>query len=668
MSRNNIQLSLFFLAVVTMASANTPYLAEAALEKQDLALINKTVFEVVVLKQTRDSLTYERPLPLDLLPYIERTDKYRSLGTAFTIGPTEYVTAAHVLNLGTKSQENDYYIRDVNGAVYAIDKVLKYSDRRDFVVFSVKDRPAGKFLSVNTNPEMNDKVYAVGNALGEGIVIRDGLYTSNTPEDLSGEWKWMRFSAAASPGNSGGPLLDVNGSVIGIVLKKSPSENLNIALPIGEVKNAKVGAAVVYQKMKYFLDNMPMSKIDTIQREIALPKPYQELSDELNTLIEQFARKLLDQLLAENRDKIFPNGKESLFLLNTYYHENFPRVIVKGDDGNWDAQSTYTKDLTLEHNGSMAIGRMGTSVLMHVQKPDDIPLQTFYSDSKVLMDTLLKGLSITRQVGMDKIKITSLGKADRESTFVDQYKRKWLIKDWVLEYNNTSIVTFSLPVPGGAVILMRGGPTGLANGHIMDLKVLTDFMYVSYCGSLKEWREYLTMGELLPNVFSTLNIKFDYGKQIAFRSKRIAFYLDQTNMNISENSDLHLSFGFFREGSHVVWDLKEVSVGEDINNVTNYKLTRYTKPASELSDKTKSDWKKLVAKDPPYNKAGFIEDNSTKIASVFTRNLPDSKIQETAVLYRVQYRKEGTWADKEMLEKLEAFQKNVSIFDDVQAD
>jgi hypothetical protein len=69
-----------------------------------------------------------------------------------------------------------------------------------------------------------------GNALGEGIIIRDGLYTSDTPEEREGRWKWIRFSAAASPGNSGGPLVDRKGRVIGVVLRKSPSENLNVAV------------------------------------------------------------------------------------------------------------------------------------------------------------------------------------------------------------------------------------------------------------------------------------------------------------------------------------------------------------------------------------------------------------------------------------------------------
>src|SRR5581483_8096915 len=93
-------------------------------------------------------------------------------------------------------------------------------------------------LDTNAKPSLNSVVYAVGNALGTGVVIRDGLYTSDTPEDENGRWKWMRFSAAASPGNSGGPLLDQDGKVIGVVLMKSPNENLNYALPIGEVLNA----------------------------------------------------------------------------------------------------------------------------------------------------------------------------------------------------------------------------------------------------------------------------------------------------------------------------------------------------------------------------------------------------------------------------------------------
>src|SRR5690348_14277958 len=71
--------------------------ASAALDQRSQAKVRAATFEVVVPKPTEDPLTYEKPLPLDLLPYNERTDKYHSIGTAFSLGGGRYVTAAHVL-------------------------------------------------------------------------------------------------------------------------------------------------------------------------------------------------------------------------------------------------------------------------------------------------------------------------------------------------------------------------------------------------------------------------------------------------------------------------------------------------------------------------------------------------------------------------------------------
>ncbi|RPI99957.1 MAG: serine protease, partial [Deltaproteobacteria bacterium] len=155
----------------------------ASLSSPAMDAISDAVYEVVVPKPTKDSLEYERPLPMDLLPYSVRTDKYDSFGTAFAISPSEIVSAAHVMNLGIGSQFKEIFLRDKGGTVYSIDKVLKYSKNRDFVVFSLRNAAAKRFLPVNRNPRVNQKVYAVGNALGEGIVIRDGLYTSDTPEE-----------------------------------------------------------------------------------------------------------------------------------------------------------------------------------------------------------------------------------------------------------------------------------------------------------------------------------------------------------------------------------------------------------------------------------------------------------------------------------------------------
>src|SRR5688572_15958981 len=176
--------------------------------------------EVVARKPVQDSAIYEKALPLELLPYAYRSDEYLPVGTAFAIGTNRFVSAAHVLDGFIGSNFALTGLRDSTGRVYEIDQILKYSMPQDFVVFSLKDAPNIKPLEAERRPAVGQAVYAVGNALGQGVVVRDGLYTSDTPE----EWKWVRFSAAASPGSSGGPLLDAKGRVIGVVRGASPNE------------------------------------------------------------------------------------------------------------------------------------------------------------------------------------------------------------------------------------------------------------------------------------------------------------------------------------------------------------------------------------------------------------------------------------------------------------
>ena len=50
--------------------------AAEGLDARLLPQIQGATFEVVAAKPANDPLTYEKPLPLDLLPFQERTDKY----------------------------------------------------------------------------------------------------------------------------------------------------------------------------------------------------------------------------------------------------------------------------------------------------------------------------------------------------------------------------------------------------------------------------------------------------------------------------------------------------------------------------------------------------------------------------------------------------------------
>jgi serine protease Do len=638
-----------------------------SLDSRMMDAISDAVYEVVVPKPVKDSLQYEKPLPMDLLPYSIRTDKYYSIGTAFAISPSEFVSAAHVMNLGSGSQFKEIFLRDREGKVYSVDKVLKYSKNRDFIVFSLRDATAKRFLPLNKSPRLNQKVYAVGNALGEGIVIRDGLYTSDTPEEEAGEWKWIRFSAAASPGNSGGPLLDQKGNVIGIVLRKSPSENLNYAVPIREVLNARRDVAVVQTKLRYLLDNMDMTKRETLKKEIALPKTYGELDRELNAIITQFSDKLLRDLLAENRDTIFPHGPGSTRLLYKGYEAVFPHLIIKGKDGNWDAYyPSGTKDADLGNNGRLMYGTLGSTVFMYVRKPDDIPLEKFYGDSKQFMDLILKGGDRSRTIGAENIKITSMGSAFEDYRFTDSYGRIWIVRTWLIEYNDTKVVTFSLPVPGGCIVMMRTDDTGnIDQGHIPDLKVLSDFIYVSYYGTFKDWREFLRMKDLLPSIFSTLDIHIKNNEVFRYKSTRLSLSYGPDVLKIADNSDLRLDFGYFQDQGKTVWDVTNISIGQERYNQIGYTVSRKMKPPKELGDQYQSNWKDMVERKFPYNRSAYYKDKVTMISTTDHRGSQpgEEDVPSVSVLYAVGFMEQGNVGQKEMDAKLEAFMRNLVVYE-----
>ena len=139
-------------------------------------------------------------------------------------------------------------------------------------------------LKINEKAKMNTNVFPVGNASGEGIIIRNGILTSRTYEMEAGEWQWLRFSAAASPGNSGGPLINEEGEVIGIITMKSENENLNYALPIAETKNDPENTGIIKASVYYRLPNVTNEKeLDDFKTQIKLPMKYKELHSQLTS-------------------------------------------------------------------------------------------------------------------------------------------------------------------------------------------------------------------------------------------------------------------------------------------------------------------------------------------------------------------------------------------------
>src|SRR5579872_784099 len=365
----------------------------ATLAPESQKAVRAATFEVVLRKLDTELLTYEKPLPLELIPYSIRSDKYWSIGTAFAIGPNTYVSAAHVLEATIGSQFGAPALRDGSGHVYPLDRVLKFSAHEDFVVFTISGAPAATPVATNPDYKIDDVVFAVGNALGEGVVVRDGLLTSETPEEKDGRWKWLRFSAAASPGNSGGPLLDASGRVIGIVRAKSPNENLNYALPIGRVLDAPEQAAF---DLRYSI-RLPTardSQVATVKTQFPLPKSFAEFAQTYRDLILRTTRLEQERLASSLADKLFPKGKSGK-LLATVYDSALPSFVQQTETDAWDAvAASDTTDQDLPGKGLISTGAALGVQVFHLRRPDHAADGKFYADPGAFMDLLLKGLKL----------------------------------------------------------------------------------------------------------------------------------------------------------------------------------------------------------------------------------------------------------------------------------
>jgi serine protease Do len=88
---------------------------------------------------------------------------------------------------------------------------------------------------------VGERAVSIGNPLGLEHTLTDGLVSSRR---LYEGRAWIQFSAPISPGNSGGPLFNMRGEVIGITTATLSGighgyaipQNINLAVPVNELK------------------------------------------------------------------------------------------------------------------------------------------------------------------------------------------------------------------------------------------------------------------------------------------------------------------------------------------------------------------------------------------------------------------------------------------------
>ena len=164
-------------------------------------------------------------------------------GSGFIASEDGYIiTNYHVIETALQYQTAPTVIlRD--GTSYTA-KIVGYEQINDVAVLKIEATGLSPVkLGSNANMQVGDKIYAVGNPRRLDYTMTDGIVSAldrevQTEENEDFTIHMFQISAAVNSGNSGGPVYNDKGEVLGIVTAKygaNGSEGLGFAIPIDDV-------------------------------------------------------------------------------------------------------------------------------------------------------------------------------------------------------------------------------------------------------------------------------------------------------------------------------------------------------------------------------------------------------------------------------------------------
>jgi S1-C subfamily serine protease len=153
--------------------------------------------------------------------------KVIQLGSGFFVDRQGHlITNLHVIKGVARAE-----VKLPKGEIYPLTEIVAADDKADLVKLTVP-LPGGSphYLTVSpTRPEVGEHVVVLGSPLGLEHTVTDGMVSAIRTIKNRGEF--LQISAPISPGSSGGPVVNMQGQVIGIATFQVRGQNINFAVP-----------------------------------------------------------------------------------------------------------------------------------------------------------------------------------------------------------------------------------------------------------------------------------------------------------------------------------------------------------------------------------------------------------------------------------------------------
>jgi S1-C subfamily serine protease len=172
---------------------------------------------------------YSHSVPSVLTLRVENKSGERYVGTAFlSVRKDIAVTAWHVIYDAVKVTG-----KFADGASFDVSGCIDYNETKDIALIKVPGTERSLLTLADVAPSVGAKTYVIGSPKGYEFSIGDGLLSQIQKVD---GFDQFQVSCPFSPGNSGGPILNNRGEVIGIATwTRNGAQNVNFATPASEV-------------------------------------------------------------------------------------------------------------------------------------------------------------------------------------------------------------------------------------------------------------------------------------------------------------------------------------------------------------------------------------------------------------------------------------------------
>ena len=241
------KIKLLFLSIFFSFSISI-YSYSQSVPESFADLAERLMPSVVNISTTQTVVTNNNPFPFTFPPGSPFEDMFREFGT-----PQERKSSA--LGSGFIIDEkglvvtNNHVIQDAEDIVVIVNgdqefkaKVIGADPLSDIAVLQLETED--KFIPVafgdSDKARIGDWVIAIGNPFGLGGTVTSGIISArNRSIGLSRYEDYIQTDASINSGNSGGPLFDMNGDVIGIntaILGRSGSVGIGFSIPSNSAK------------------------------------------------------------------------------------------------------------------------------------------------------------------------------------------------------------------------------------------------------------------------------------------------------------------------------------------------------------------------------------------------------------------------------------------------